>query len=314
MAAKYLFAANELGVFAALPDDGGSLAEVAATTKVPPRTLRIVLDALVAVELLRGDGVGQARRYLHTPETREYLSGRTQSDLRPFLRFWDRLSYRGWTQFADAVRHGNVGIGGVAPTPEEMDILFEGVATINKATAESLADRYDFSAHKRLLDLGGGSGTFVIETALHHPRLLGTLFDIAADMARRAFSLAGISDRFAIVEGDFFADAIPVGHDVILMSSILHFYLEPQGIALLRRARQASAVGTKLLLVDFWLDATRTSPLFNAMMAGEFLVVEGGDSYSVDQAREWLAETGWRYESVLALEGPASALIASAVD
>jgi SAM-dependent methyltransferase len=283
------------------------------STGLPARTLRMVLDALVGLALLQGEGVGDARRYRHTPETREYLSGRSTSDIRPFLRFWDRLSYRGWMQFADTVRRGSVGIGGVAPTAEELDILFEGVAGVTRAAAQSLARRYDFSTHRRLLDLGGGTGSFVVEAAHRYPELKGTLFDISTEIARRAFAEADLNSRFDIVEGDFFVDPIPEGHDVILMSSIMHYYQAEQDIALLRRAREASAPGTRLLLVDHWLDPTRTSPLFNALMAGEFLVVDGGDSYSIDQARQWLADTGWQFESELGLEGPASVLVASAV-
>jgi hypothetical protein len=65
--------------------------------------------------------------------------------------------------------------------------------------------------------------------------------------------------------------------------------------------------------VDHWLDPTRTTPLFNALMAGEFLVVDGGDSYGVDQVCQWLADTGWHFESELPLDGPANVLVASAV-
>jgi hypothetical protein len=312
MAAKYLFAANELGVFTAIPDEGCTLAELADTTGVPPRTLRIVTDALVALGLLRGEGVQPARRYAHTPETREYLSRRTPSDISVFVRFWDRLSYRGWADFARTVRSGKVGIGGVAPTPEELEILYEGVETVTFIGARALVDGYDFSRHRSLLDLGGGTGSFVEACAQRHPHLRGTLFDITTEMARKRFADKGLDSRFAVVEGDFFVDTIPEGHDVLLLSSIMHYYQPEQNVAILRRARQASAPGTRLLLVDYWLDPTRTQPLFNALMAGEFLVVDGGDSYSVQQAQGWLAETGWRYESQLALEGPSSALLATA--
>jgi SAM-dependent methyltransferase len=314
MAAKYLFAANELGVFTGIPDGGCTLAELAAATGVPPRTLRMVVDALAALGLLRGEGVEPARRYAHTPESREYLSRRTPSDISAFVRFWDRLSYRGWVGFANAVRAGKVGIGGVAPTPEEMEILFEGVESVTFVGARALVEAYDFSQHRRLLDLGGGTGSFVEVCASRHPHLRGTLFDIAPEMARKRFAGKGLAERFAVVEGDFFVDPIPEGHDVLLLSSIMHYYQPEQDLLVLRRARQACAPGTRLLLVDYWLDPTRTRPLFNALMAGEFLVVDGGDSYSVEQAQGWLAETGWRYESQLLLEGHSSALLAVAAE
>jgi hypothetical protein len=193
-----------------------------------------------------------------------------------------------------------------------VEILYEGVESITFVGARALVDGYDFSRHRRLLDLGGGTGSFVEACAQRHPHLRGTLFDIATDLARKRFAAKGLDARFAVVEGDFFIDAIPAGHDVLLLSSIMHCYQPEQNLALLKRARQASAPGTRLLLVDYWLDPTRTQPLFNALMAGEFLVVDGGDSYSVQRAQGWLAETGWHYEEQLTLEGAASALLATA--
>jgi hypothetical protein len=312
MAAKYLFTASELGVFAAIPDEGCTLAELSRAVAVMPRTLRMVTDALVGLGLLVGEGVGDARRYRHTPSTRHFLSRRTPVDLTPFLRFWDRLSYRGWVEFSRAVRTGNVGIGGVAPTPEEMEILLEGMETVTAASARSLADSYDFSRHSRLLDLGGGAGAFPLQGAPRYPGLTGTLFDLAIDSARERLASAGLSGRFAVVEGDFFVDPIPDGHDVVLLASILHYFGPEQDRALLRRVRAVSAPGTRLLLLDFWLDATRTAPLFNALMAGEFLVVDGGDAYSVDQVREWLAETGWRFDEHRVIGGAQSLILATA--
>lgn len=312
MAAKYLFAAAELGVFAAIPDGGASLAELARATEVVPRTLRMVVDALVGLGLLVGEGVGEARRYAHTPATRQFLSRRTPADLSPFLRFWDRLSYRGWVDFTRAVKTGNVGIGGVMPTAEETAILFEGMDTVTTASARSLAESYDFSPHARLLDLGGGSGAFQVHAARRFPHLRGTLFDLATDRAGERLAASGLSERFDLMEGDFFADPIPEGHDVVLLASILHYFGPDQDRALLQRVRAASVPGTRLLLLDFWLDATRTAPLFNALMAGEFLVVDGGDAYSVDQVREWLAATGWRFDEHRTIEGPQSLIVATA--
>jgi SAM-dependent methyltransferase len=195
-----------------------------------------------------------------------------------------------------------------------MQILFDGVEAITVGAARALADAFDFSQHHRLLDLGGGTGSFVCHCATRHPHLRGTLFDLAPGIARERLLHVGLAERFAVVEGDFFADPIPEGHDVVLLSSIVHYYQPAPNLALLRRAREASAAGTRLLLVDFWLDATRTTPLFNALMAGEFLVVDGGDAYSVEQVRGWLAETGWRYDSQLDLGGPASVILATAAD
>jgi SAM-dependent methyltransferase len=315
MAAKYLFAANELGVFAALPAEGATLPALAEATQIPARTLRIVLDALVGLELLAaasGGSRGDGKTYRHTPATELFLSRRHPADISAFLKFWDRLSYRGWIEFSQSVRTGRVGFGGAAPSQEDLRVLMDGIEAITVGSALGLAEGYDFGAHERLLDLGGGAGAFVQEIARRWPKLRGTLFDLAPEAAARRFEAIGLTERFSVMEGDFFVDPLPDGHDVVLVSSVLHMYLPEQNVALLRRARGAVPEGARLLLLDFWLDESRSQPLFNALMAGEFLVVDGGDSYPRSAAEAWLAQSGWSFEGTVSLPGPASLILGRA--
>ena len=48
-------------------------------------------------------------------------------------------------------------------------------------------------------------------------------------------------------------------------------------------------------------------------MAGEFAAhIRTGDVYSVDEARDWLDHTGWRFTGHHPLAGPQSLIIAQA--
>src|SRR2546425_4447059 len=78
-----------------------------------------------------------------------------------------------------------------------------------------------------------------------------------------------------------------------------------RNVELLRRIRSAVSPGARLLAVDFWTDRDQIEPLFAALMAGEFLVMQGGDVFSEEEAKEWLAERGWKYVETLPLSGPA---------
>ena len=52
MAAKHLFVANEIGLFEALAKGPAELDMLAQRTNLPPRTLRIAADAMVALGFL----------------------------------------------------------------------------------------------------------------------------------------------------------------------------------------------------------------------------------------------------------------------
>ena len=66
--------------------------------------------------------------------------------------------------------------------------------------------------------------------------------------------------------------------------------------------------------VDYWTNPTHAEPLHAARMAGQFLIFGAGDVYNEEEARGWLQETGWRALERRPLAGPASLLVAEAVD
>lgn len=311
MAAKHLFAANEVGLFAALAHGPRSLDELASVTGVPPDRLRVLADAMVALELLEL----QADRYRNGAVATAFLSGHTAADLRAFLRFWDRLSYPMWTRFADAVRTGR-GQSSPVLTADEQRLFSEGVEAIQAAPAQALPAGYDFGRHQRLLDLGGGTGSWLRAVVQRYRHLRGTLFELpgAAALARRRLADDQLLTRVDVVDGDFFRDPVPGGHDVVLVANVLHMFSADRNRDLLHRVRSDVTDGTRLLLADFWTDPTHTEPVFAALMAGEFLVITGeGAVYSAQEVNNWLDDTGWRLIDRTPLVGPMSLIVAEAV-
>ena len=310
MAAKYLFVANALGVFPALADGPKSAESLAEDLGVPARTLGIVLAALHGLGLLGKSG----EQYENTEVTGFYLAGKTPADLRPFLRFWDQISYPGWQGFEKAVREDRPAIAGAVPSQEQIEILVAGIEAITAGPAMALAHSYDFSQHRRLLDLGGGTGSFLLRILPAHPQLEATLLDLMIEPARANVEKAQLSERIQLVEADFTFDEIPRGHDAILISNVLHARREDTNRKLLGRLREAADADTRLLLVDMWLEEDAAKPLLGALMSGEFLVVEGGCAYTRETLNTWLAATGWKAVEHRPLAGPTSLVVAKPSD
>jgi hypothetical protein len=147
------------------------------------------------------------------------------------------------------------------------------------------------------------------------PELGGTLMELpeTAAVAKRALDGDSAAGRIAVVEGSFLEDPIPTGHDAILIANVVHVLSPEHNAQLLRRAREAVEPGARILLVDFWLDPSRTNPAFGAIMSGEFLILTGeGESYSEEDVRGWLSASGWRPLERRPLGGPSSVVIAEA--
>jgi len=107
---------------------------------------------------------------------------------------------------------------------------------------------------------------------------------------------------------------LPAGYDVFLAANLIHYWSPQDNRALLERARRAADAGGHLLLADFWTNETHTEPVHAALMAGEFAAhLRDGDVYSVEEVREWLGQTGWRFVEHTPLAGPQSLIVAEAV-
>lgn len=280
MASKHLFIANEIGLFAKLAEGPATLDELSQRTGVPRRTVRISADAMVALGLLERQG----DQYQNGPAAAAFLSGRGPVDLRPGLRFWNRISYPTWMGLEEAIRSGRApNRQGGGFSEEDQRIFSEGVEALSEGAAQALGDAYDFSRHSRLLDLGGGTGSYLIAVLRRHAELRGTLFELqgAAAVARQRLSGEPEGQRIEVVAGDFFKDPIPAGHDAMLLANLVHLFLPERNRELFRRAREAATPGARLLIVDYVTDPTHTEPLAASLMAGEFLVIAGeGDVYS----------------------------------
>jgi hypothetical protein len=314
MASKHLFVAAEIGLFEHISDSGSTLDDLSASSKVPRRTLRMVVDAMVALRLLerRGD------LYLNSPTTATFLSGRTPVDLRPMMRFLNRLSYRRWLDLEAAVRSDGASVGGYHGgfTPEDQRVFSEGVEAATAGAAQALAARYDFSRHQRVIDIGGGTGSFLISILAGHSNLQGTLFELptVAGLATQRIGSSAVASRIVVQEGDFLKDHIPSGHDAAIVANIIPGHSSEQNKALFQAIRNAMEPGARVLVVDFWTDHTRTDPVFAALMSGEFLVGTGvGDIYSRLEGETWLGQTGWQVVDRLPLAGASSLLVGEAV-
>ena len=216
MAAKQLFVAVEIGLFERLAGGPTNLDELAQRMGIPRRTLRIVTDTMVALGLL--ERVGD--RYRNGASAAAFLSGSGGPDLRPFLQLLNGLSYPRWVGFEEAVRTDRIIFGESGFTEEQQRLYSAGVEAVTASTAQALAVTYDFAPHRRILDLGGGTGSFLLPIHTRYKHLECTLYDLLQVAAATLHRLT--SDPWGahiqVVAGDFFKDSIPEGHDGVIIA------------------------------------------------------------------------------------------------
>ncbi|MGF1549892.1 MAG: methyltransferase [Sphingomonadaceae bacterium] len=143
-------------------------------------------------------------------------------------RFWD---------------YSGRGAGEAAPYSELM-------AATQPMVARQAIAAYRFGRHRRMLDVGGGAGSFVAAVAGAAPALRFGLFDLPPVLELARERLAGLASRVDFHAGDFRTDSLPPGHDLITLVRILHDHDDPEAAALLAGIRRALAPGGRLLIVE----------------------------------------------------------------
>ena len=99
-----------------------------------------------------------------------------------------------------------------------------------------------------------------------------------------------MTNRIAVVSGDFFADELPKA-DVITMANILHDWNLDKKKILIQKAYDALPRGGSFIAIENLIDDARRNNLFALLMSLNMLI-EFGDAfyYTGQDFREWCGE------------------------
>jgi precorrin-6B methylase 2 len=134
-----------------------------------------------------------------------------------------------------------------------MSHFWEGMHSVSTSTARALGKVLDLKRFRNLLDVGGGSGAMDIELCRQYRNLRATVYDLpnVVEIASRKISQAGMADRISIVAGNFCADvSYPAGHDLILLSMIMHDWREEEDRQILRKCYDALPSGGAVVICE----------------------------------------------------------------
>jgi 3-hydroxy-5-methyl-1-naphthoate 3-O-methyltransferase len=292
--ARILFALIRLEVPTLLAEGPRSLAEIAGALRMDGLAAHRFLHACAELGLLVRDGDG----FRNAPETQRYLVRGAPAYVGDVFAHHERaVTSRAWGRLDRRLRAWRAGgtrrklVKESEPTPEEA----AGHHRMALLAGDALADAVDFSGHRRLLDLGGGTGGMSIALCLRFPALEAIVFELPA-VARRARAEVAASgaDRVEVREGDFLTDPWPSGGDVVLLANVLSMLDAEANRALLARVFAYLPPGGTVVLSGWMLDDDGTGPLLPVLFCLEDIVLDAPDvERSVAQYVGWLARAGF---------------------
>jgi len=303
MASRVLLSGAELDLFTLLADESLTAEEIAAATRADLRGIVILLDALSALGFL----MKKNDRYRTEPSVAPLLSAAAPDSILPMVLHMATV-WQNWSEITDIVlgktKAGMKKKGALAEGNRE---AFIGAMHVVAAkAAPGVVAAINPGEARRLLDVGGGSGTYTLAMLDAKPEMKATLFDLppVIEMARDRFQAAGMLDRVELVAGDFYKDELPPGHDLALLSAIIHQNSYAQNEALYGKIHRALNAGGRIVVRDHVMSEDRTQPLEGALFAVNMLAgTAGGRCYTFDEIKKGLTAAGFTRINLIQTNG-----------
>ena len=125
--------------------------------------------------------------------------------------------------------------------------------TSQRLVADQTLQAYSFKGVKRILDIGGGTGAFLLAVKSKYPSIEATVFDLPNVINVARSNHQKIDDIVGLLNfcpGDFLKDDIPSNHDVISLVRVLYDHEDSTVELLLKRIYEALPKGGSLLITE----------------------------------------------------------------
>jgi hypothetical protein len=235
----------------------GTAEQVAPRIGADPATLNRLLLTLAALRLvIHEDGV-----FTLTAAGERLRSDVPGSDWGAIMMMAAPWTLAAWQDLPESIRTGEPAFERVHGQPfwdflrsnEEAGHYFDAAmarGSRDRNPVGLIVSELTSGGATTLVDVGGGTGRLLAQVTAEAPGLRGILADQATPVAGSApvFAEHGVAERCESEVCDFF-EAVPTG-DVYLLSNILHDWDDDHCREILRRIREASAPGGRVLVVE----------------------------------------------------------------
>lgn len=252
-----------------------------------------LLDALSALQLLTKKG----DTYQNTNASSTFLSKRSKQ----YIGFMIMHHYHlvdSWHRMDEAVISGEPTRSRSSISRDEYrESFLMGMFNIAMAVAPGLAGEIDLTGCKRLLDLGGGPGTFAIHFCMANKDLKGIVYDLPTTQpfAEKTIQRFRMEEQVTFAPGNYIEEDFHFDQlfDAAWLSHILHGEGPEDAAKIIQKTVKSMRSGGKIFIHEFILDDTRTAPLFPALFSINMLLgTARGQSYSETELTRMLEACG----------------------
>jgi 3-hydroxy-5-methyl-1-naphthoate 3-O-methyltransferase len=344
---KTLMTAVELELFTKLSGNRGvNIKELQGILGMEQRPTEVFATALVSLGLLKlsnavspppssssiADVNNNNRLYSNSELADKFLDkNKPTGYMGDFIIMLDKQFYDRWGRLVEALKNNSPveragsqdvqSVGSMfeqaknnqASTEAQMQMFTHAMYGVSVIPAQALTKVFNFSEHKKMMDIGGGSGVYAIEAVKENPNMSATVIDLepACNVANEYIKKFHLQDKIRTEALDFFKQDLPTDCDVALLSHIIHFLDEEKDKILLRKIYHSLPEQNGVVLISEWLlNDEKTGPIPSAMLSLTMIVDQPvGRNYSFAEVSKMLTDVGFTYIERRPLAGPAEVVI-----
>ncbi len=286
-----IMAGVNLDVFNILDTKSDDSVALAERIGADPRALGMLLRALAALGLLEQ----KEGKYRCSSSAKQLLVANSPGYMGNIISHQHHL-VNAWAQLDQTIKSGNPQRQQSSFSEDEWQNSFQlGMQNLANMIAPQLVPQINIGNRHKMLDLGGGPGTWSIHFCRHNPELHSTILDLPSSrkLAEIAINSANMSDRINFTDGDFNQTRLQETYDLVWLSHILHGESLNNCQALVAKAAAALNPEGLLIIHEFILDDHGSGPVYPALFALNMLLgTKSGAAYTETELNEMMTAAG----------------------
>jgi len=187
--------------------------------------------------------------------------------------------------------------------PEAAKLLYEANAIKSRTSYNAITDSYDFTGINKIIDIGGGKGTLLLEILKKNSLAKGTIAELSSMVpdAKRKIKNMDMQERCNAIECNFFKK-VPAGGNIYILSNILHDWPDNQCKIILRNCHKAMISSSKLLVIEMIIP-TGNRPSISKLLDLEMMVITGGSERTKEEFIELFNPSGFIISRIIPTKG-----------
>lgn len=283
--ARAILTAIELDIFSKIHSGINDIKDLSRACKSSIRGMEALINYLISIELIKESDKG-----LEISQNALILSSLYPKNKLGWFNHQKNLYYK-WYHLTKSVLKGKPAEGTF--DYESFILAMDQGKEIDPATLKTLPLPEEF----KILDLGGGPGTYSILFLENFPKSIVFLYDLPEVIKFNKKILPEKvlkNKRFKMIAGDFLKDPLGKGYDFIWLSSVIHSYGKGEIEIIFQKCSGTLKKGGKIFVLDFFLNDDKKGPPFSALFSLNMLVnTKNGRTYSFQEIEEILKNFGF---------------------